>query len=274
MQAQPKIVFIGAGNMASSIIGGLIANGYAPETLCASAPEPKHLEHLSSQYGIGIEADNGKAAESADILVLAVKPQIIKPVCTEIASAIKKDTLVISIAAGVATSQISEWLGGTFPIVRCMPNTPALVQQGASGLYANAQVSEIQLTMAETIFAAVGEVDWVEDESDMHAITAISGSGPAYFFLILEALQEAGTNAGLSASTARRLATQTMLGAAQMAQHSELELAQLKKNVMSPGGTTEQAINTFESGNLKDLINEAVQAAKTRSIELSSLFDS
>jgi len=177
--------------------------------------------------------------------------------------------LMVSIAAGLTADTLDEWLGGGLPLVRVMPNTPSLVGKGAAGLYANSQVKDKQKKMVQAVFESIGSALWVEDENLLHAVTALSGSGPAYFFLMLEALESAATEAGIAPETARELAIQTMAGAAEMAGRSEHDPAQLKRNVMSPGGTTEQAIHTFEDGGLRDLVKEAYGAAFKRSQEMS-----
>lgn len=272
MNTKPHIVFIGAGNMAGSIIGGLVANGYPATQITASAPSQEHLDALSSQYSVATTKDNHQAVESADVVVLAVKPQILEAVCTDLKASLKdKAPLIISIAAGVETAHIEQWLGKPLPIVRCMPNTPALVSQGASGLYANEQVSDDQRALADEIFLSIGIVEWVQDEDQMHGITALSGSGPAYFFLMMEALEDAAVKAGIPRENARKLGIQTVLGAAEMAKQSDLEPAQLKRNVMSPGGTTERAIESFEKGGIRTLFEDAVDAAAHRSRELAEL---
>lgn len=272
MNNKPHIVFIGAGNMASSIIGGLVANGYPADMITASAPSQEHLDAVSSQYSVKVTTDNHQAAAEADILVLAVKPQILQTVCSDLAAPLASKTpLIISIAAGVEVPHIEQWLGKALPIIRCMPNTPALVSQGASGLFANKQVSAEQRQQADEIFKAIGVTEWISEEEQMHGITALSGSGPAYFFLMMEALEDASVKTGIPRETARKLAIQTVLGAAEMAQQSELEPAQLKRNVMSPGGTTERAVQCFEEGGIRTLFETAVGAAADRSKELAEL---
>ncbi len=272
MNLVQKISFIGAGNMATSIIGGLVRTGIAPTQMTATSPDQEQLRQLQTEHGILIAASNPEAVATCDILVLCVKPQILKAVCEELRDSVQqRRPLIISIAAGIESDAIERWLGGNLPLVRCMPNTPALVGQGASGLYANARVDISQRQQAEAIFAAIGVTQWVMSETDMHAVTAISGSGPAYFFLILEALEAAGVQAGLPAESARRLSIQTMLGAATMAQQSLDDPATLKRKVMSPGGTTERAIQAFEDGGLRDLFATAVQAAANRSSELAQI---
>ncbi|UZE95940.1 pyrroline-5-carboxylate reductase [Alkalimarinus alittae] len=272
MDKKPHIVFIGAGNMASSIIGGLVASGYPASLISASAPSQEHLDALSTKYQINTTQNNHSVAAEADILVLAVKPQILQAVCTDLASPLNdKNPLIISIAAGVETPHIEQWLGKTLPIIRCMPNTPALVSQGASGLFANAQVSAEQRQQADEIFQSIGVTQWITLEDQMHGITALSGSGPAYFFLMMEALEDAAVKTGIPRETARKLGIQTVLGAAEMAKQSELEPAQLKRNVMSPGGTTERAIQSFEDGGIRAIFATAVSAAANRSKELAEL---
>lgn len=275
MNVKPHITFIGAGNMSGSIIGGLVNNGYPASQITASAPTQVNLEKLASQYKINISTDNHQSAANADILVLGVKPQILQAVCMDLAPVLADKTpLIITIAAGIETAHIQSWLGKQLPIIRCMPNTPALVAQGASGLFANNQVSKEQQQQADEIFSAVGITEWVEHEDQMHAITALSGSGPAYFFLIMEALEDAAVKAGIPRENARKLGIQTVLGAAEMAKQSDLEPAQLKRNVMSPGGTTERAIQSFEDGGLRDLFDTAIYAATQRSKELAEILGS
>ncbi|HNL92979.1 MAG TPA: pyrroline-5-carboxylate reductase [Pseudomonadales bacterium] len=266
---QPTIGFIGAGNMAASLMGGLVARGYAPQQLCAADPNAAGLQALAQQHGIHACASNAEVAQRADILVLAVKPQVMQAVLTDLAPAIHSKHLLISIAAGISMTSMAQWLGGTPAIVRCMPNTPALVQQGASGLVANAQVSAAQREQAEAILKAVGIALWLDNEAQIDAVTAVSGSGPAYFFLLMEAMISAGEKLGLSTETSRALTLQTALGAAQMACSSEFDPAELRRRVTSPGGTTERAIAHFELQNLRDIVEGALHAASARSLELS-----
>jgi len=274
MQKQkPTIVFIGAGNMASSIIGGLIKTGYPKDKIIACAPTEVNLKLLREKYDIRLETNNQQAACQADILVFCVKPQILQAVCTELRTEITEyNPLIITIAAGIETHPISHWIGGKPAIVRCMPNTPALIGKGASGLFANAFVTDAQKQEADAIFSAVGITEWVNKEYLMHTVTAISGSGPAYFFMIMESMEKAARDAGLSGKTAHRLTTQTLLGAAAMALSSELTPAELKRNVMSPGGTTEQAIKSFEEGSLATLFENAISSALLRSKEIAKNF--
>ena len=270
MSTSPTISFIGAGNMASAIIGGMLDSGFKAANIWVSAPDDNHLQSIRKQFGVSVTTDNRYCAEQADMVVLAVKPQVMASVCSDIAPVVQNTRpLMVSIAAGLEASTLDEWLGGGLPLVRVMPNTPSLVGKGAAGLYANDQVKEKQKTMVESVFNSIGSALWVEDESLLHAVTALSGSGPAYFFLMLEALEEAATDAGLAGETARALAIQTMAGAAEMAGRSEHDPGQLKRNVMSPGGTTEQAIQTFEEGGMRDLVKKAYSAAYKRSGEMA-----
>lgn len=260
-----KITFIGAGNMASAIIGGLINSGTPPTYITATAPHQSELEALHQRFGVHTQTDNGKAVMSADVVVLAVKPQIMRTVCETLRSHIQQQhPLIISIAAGLDASTIDQWLGGNTALVRCMPNTPSLVGIGASGLYANSAVSDAQRDLATQLMEAVGIVEWVEEESLLNAVTAVSGSAPAYFFLMFEAMESAAIAQGLPAATARRLAIQTALGAATMAQQSDQDPATLKQNVMSPGGTTERAIAHMEEAQLRTTIADAMQACAER----------
>lgn len=256
--------------MASAIIGGMLDGGFKAAGVWVSAPDDDHLQSIRQRFGVSVTTDNRHCAQQADIVVLAVKPQVMRDVCENIAPVAQNTRpLVISIAAGLEADTLDEWLGGGLPLVRVMPNTPSLVGKGAAGLYANNQVSEQQRANAEAIFSSIGVAVWVDEEPLLHAVTGLSGSGPAYFFLMLEALEEAATDAGLDPATARRLAIQTMAGAAEMAARSEHDPAQLKRNVMSPGGTTEQAVNTFEEGGLRGLVRKAYDAAIKRSKQMA-----
>lgn len=272
--SNPTIAFIGAGNMASSIIGGLIAKGFQPGSIIASDPSPESLTALSKIAPVKTCSDNQKAVGKADIVVLAVKPQAMKTVLEDLATAAQsKKPLIISIAAGIEATSIDRWLGGDMAIVRCMPNTPALVQSGATALYANDNVTEQQRHLADQILRAVGIALWVVDESTLDAVTAVSGSGPAYFFLLMEAMQNAGVQLGLSADAAKQLTLQTALGAAQMAIGSDVDAAELRRRVTSPNGTTESAIRVFEEGGFRQLCAQALAAARDRSVALARELD-
>lgn len=269
-----NICFIGGGNMATSLIGGLIAQGHPADSISVSDPNESQREQLIQQYSINAFADCGPAMADADIVVLAVKPQVMKAVALSIAAAITseaKQPLFVSIAAGINLFSLQSWLGEEQAIVRCMPNTPSLIQLGASGLYANEHTSIVQKNLAETVLKAAGIVQWVQSEAEIDAVTAVSGSGPAYYFLLMEAMIDAGIELGLSRETASELTIQTAIGAAQMAKESDVDTAELRRRVTSPGGTTEQAINTFESAHLRDIVKAALNAANRRSGELAEL---
>lgn len=266
-----RICFIGAGNMASAIIGGLTRQGYPANQLVATDPSADKREELKVALGIATEGDNRAAVRDSQVIVLAVKPQVLESVARDLAPALTHKPLMISIAAGIELNMLAGWLGDELPMIRCMPNTPALVGEGASVLFANAQVSEEQRAQAEQLFKAVGSCDWIDDEQLMHGVTALSGSGPAYIFYLIEAMQAAGQAQGLNADLARRLAAQTVLGAARMVQQSDLEPAQLKRNVMSPGGTTERGIAVLEERRLDGMFDAAIEAAAKRSEELGKL---
>ena len=265
------IAFIGAGNMAGALIAGLLADGTAPENLIAADPSSDRCETLGTATGIRTEQDNRKAAEVADILVLAVKPQILREVAQQLAPLVQeRRPLVISIAAGIRCESLQSWLGGNASLVRTMPNTPAMIQSGATVLYATAMVSDSQRGLAESLMRSVGLTQWVTDESLIDAVTALSGSGPAYFFLIMEAMENAARELGLAADTARLLTLQTALGAARMALESSEPPEVLRTRVTSPGGTTEKAVNTLEEGGIRDLFRRALESARDRSVELST----
>jgi len=268
----PSIAFIGAGNMATALISGLIADGTEPHKIIASDPDGEKCNALSARTGIRTTIDNEQAVSAADVMVLAVKPQVLQRVAESLKGAVQQyRPLVLSIAAGVRSQTLDAWLGGSTALVRCMPNTPAMLQCGATGLFANDRVSTAQLEQAETILRAVGLTTWIADEKLMDAVTALSGSGPAYFFLVMEAMQAAGEQLGLDTDSARLLTLQTALGAARMAIESSDSPATLRERVTSPGGTTEQALLSFEKDQLREIFARALQAAHDRSVELSQL---
>ncbi|WP_297527300.1 pyrroline-5-carboxylate reductase [Thiohalobacter sp.] len=267
---QPELCFIGGGNMAASLIGGLIADGYPADRIRVADPDPARLQALAQRFGVTTEADNARACRGAGVVVLAVKPQVMGAVARALGPDLTPDRpLVISIAAGIRTGDLARWLGAELPLVRCMPNTPALVQSGATALFATAATSEAQRELAESILRAVGLTLWLDDEALMDAFTALSGSGPAYFFLLMEAMAAAGEELGLEAEAARLLTLQTAFGAAKMALEAEEEPAELRRRVTSPGGTTERALAVFESGGFRELVAAALQAARDRSRELA-----
>jgi pyrroline-5-carboxylate reductase len=264
------IAFIGGGNMAASLIAGLIADGHSPLELWVSEPDAVRREGLRERFAVQVIADNRDALAHAETLVLCVKPQLAPGVCRELGDlAAGLGLLVISVMAGVPESGLQRWLGAPLPVVRAMPNTPAMVQTGAIALHASPQVTEEGRNRAETILRAAGLVRWVDDEAQIDAVTALSGSGPAYFFLLMEALEEAGVALGLDAETARLLTIQTALGAARMAVESESAPARLRAQVTSPGGTTERALAVFEEAGLRQVVGRALNAARDRAVEIS-----
>ena len=265
-----KITFIGGGNMASSIIGGLVAQGFNAENITVSDPYQPSLDTLAKTLAVKTSQDNNQAVSHADIVVLAVKPQAMQQVAEAMKSAVQaQKPLIISIAAGIEMASLDQWLGGHLAIVRCMPNTPALVQKGATALFANAAVSEAQRQQTDQILSAIGLALWVDTEAKLDAVTAVSGSGPAYFFLLMEAMQSAGVALGLSKQEANQLTLQTALGAAEMAISSNVDAAQLRRQVTSPNGTTEAAIQSFENNDFNAIVNIALTAAKDRSEQLA-----
>jgi pyrroline-5-carboxylate reductase len=267
---QQTLGFIGAGNMAGSLIGGLVADGYPAESIRVSDVDPAKLSDLAQRFGVHTAADNRAVAEKAEILVLALKPQAMQPVVAELAETLQaRKPVLLSIAAGITEGALDRWAGGGAAIVRCMPNTPALVQTGATALHANDRTSAEQRSQAEAIMRSVGLTVWVEREPLLDTVTALSGSGPAYFFMMMEAMEDAAVELGLDRSTARLLTQQTALGAGRIAIESEEPPAELRRLVTSPGGTTERAIAAFESGNLHALVAAAIQAAARRAAELS-----
>lgn len=264
------VAFIGAGNMARSLIAGL-SQGEQPFQLRVADPNEAQLEWIHRNWtGIESSTDNQVVLEGADVVVLAVKPQLM-PDVTQAMQAIaqKQRPLFISVAAGVREAALNTHLGGNLPIVRAMPNTPALVQTGATGLYANAEVSSEQRDLAERLLRAVGITLWVSEEAKLDAVTAVSGSGPAYFFLVMEAMEAAAQDLGLAAEDAHLLVMQTALGAARLALESEDSPAELRQRVTSKGGTTEAALQVLQDGGLPELFSKALQAAAQRSDALS-----
>ena len=256
--------------MASSLISGLIASGHSPQQIWVSDIDADRLNSLAEKLKVNITGSNDTLVNETDVLVLAVKPQSIQAVSESISSRVQqKRPLVVSIAAGVSQESLAHWLGKQVAIVRCMPNTPALVLTGATALHANMNVSAEQRDLAENILRAVGLAIWVADEAELAAVTAVSRSGPAYFFLLMEAMEKTALDLGLTDQTARLLVQQTALGAAKIALESSESPEQLRKRVTSPGGTTQSALETFEQGGFKNLVAKALHAARDRSIEMS-----
>jgi pyrroline-5-carboxylate reductase len=266
----PTIAVIGAGNMGHALIGGLLAKNHPPQNLLACDPSLEKLEDIKQKFSIQTFSHNDTAIPQADVIIFAVKPQVMSSVAIAAAKLIQtKKPLIISIAAGIRESNLQQWLGGELAIVRCMPNTPALIGCGASALFANSYTNTSQRDLAEFILGCVGITVWLEDEKQMDAVTALSGSGPAYFFLFMEALQNTGHDLGLPLETARLLTLQTAYGAARLALESHETITELRHHVTSPGGTTEAALEILEkAAPLQKLIAKALQAAQKRSEEL------
>ncbi|MEP6938984.1 MAG: pyrroline-5-carboxylate reductase [Rudaea sp.] len=268
-----RIAFVGGGNMARSLIGGLARAGADPADIAVAEPNAALREALHADFGVATHSQAADAAHAADAIVLAVKPQVMKDVCASLREvALRRRPLFVSIAAGIRIAQIDAWLGGGHAIVRVMPNTPALIGAGASGLCASAGATAAQRATAERLLGSVGVSAWIEDESLMDTVTALSGSGPAYFFLLVEALEDAAVAQGLPRDAARVLATQTCLGAGRMLSESGEPAEVLRQRVTSPNGTTQAALESFEADGLRAVVARAIAAATLRGVEMSAQF--
>jgi len=269
-----RIAFIGGGNMARSLIGGLLKTGVAASSISVAEPRAEARQELGREFGVACYADNRQAAAEADVLILAVKPQIMPAVHAELKDVLARQRpLLISIAAGVRIDQMERWFGHALPIVRCMPNTPALIGAGATGLFANRRVSAEQRALAQHILDAVGLTRWLDDESLLDTVTAISGSSPAYFFAMVEALEDAAFSQGMSRDTARALAAQACLGAGRMLTESGEDPSVLRKRVTSPNGTTQAALESFAADHFNQVVARAVVAATRRGGEMAAALD-
>jgi len=267
-----QIAFIGGGNMARSLIGGLVARGHDRAAIVVSEPQQGLRDALTRDFGIVAGTDNAAAAAAADTIVLAVKPQVMHAVCTSIQPALEgRRPCIVSIAAGVRIAQLQRWLGAGLPLIRAMPNTPALIGAGITGLTTNTHATAADRNAAQTVLQAAGPAVWIDDERLMDAVTAVSGSGPAYFFLLMEAMQAAAIRQGLAPDAARTLVVHTALGAARMAAESGESTTTLRERVTSPGGTTQAALETFAAGGLNALVDAAIDRATVRGRELSDL---
>jgi len=266
----PVIGFIGGGNMAHCLISGLIAAHYPTHCILASDPNPEKLEFLSNTFHIHTTQNNQDIIAQADILILAVKPQAMKSLCQDSAPFIQeKKPLIMSIAAGINEKSLSQWLGNSLAIVRCMPNISAFVGSGVTGMFANPKTSALQRDLAQTIFSSVGITLWVTDEKLINVIAALSGSGPAYLFFVMEALEKSAIQLGLSPEDAHLLTLQTTLGAARLGLSTSETLTELRERVTSKGGMTEKAIAILEMHHVRDIFEKTLNAAHARSIELS-----
>lgn len=266
-----KIAFLGGGNMALSLIGGLVSDGFNPSHIHIADPDANRLETIKASYAVQTYTDNTRAINECRVIVPAVKPQQLQHVVKQCSPLWQDNMMLISIAAGIRLNDIARWLERpNAAIVRTMPNTPALVQAGATALYANEFVSAQQKELAESILRAVGITLWVQDEEQINVVTALSGSGPAYFFLVMEAIETAAIKLGLEPETAKLLCLQTAFGASKMALESNDSTALLRQKVTSPGGTTERAIHELEDGGLRSLFENALIAAALRARELAT----
>ena len=274
MTSASPIAFIGGGNMARSLIGGLIARGTAADAIRVSEPVDVLRDGLARDFGVVTTADNAEAAGPAGLWVLAVKPQVMRAVCEALAPlAQQMRPIVVSIAAGITAAQLQRWLGGGIAVVRTMPNTPALLGAGVTGLFASAEVDANGRERAANLLASAGKTVWIDDEAKMDAVTATSGSGPAYVFLLAEAMQAAAEAEGLPAEAARTLVLETVLGAARMLTESGEPAGELRRRVTSPGGTTQAAIETFQAGGFRALVADAIRNATERGRQLSAAND-
>ncbi len=268
-----KLAFVGGGNMAAALIGGLIKRGLPSSHIVVADPSPEQRHTLIRQFGITAAADNAHAANGAEVVLLAVKPQQMRAVALALAPALRAaPALVISVAAGIPHAALARWFGAQVPVVRTMPNRPALNGFGATGLYAPSSVGAAYRALAETIMSAVSATVWVEHESQMDTVTALSGSGPAYFFLFMEALEAAAHERGLPQEVAHRLTLETAFGAAQMARNAAEPLAVLREQVTSQGGTTAAALEVLDAAGLRAIVAHAIAAAERRSAELAAEF--
>ena len=270
MENKTVIGFIGAGNMAYALVKGLLSNGFDAKNINVSDSNEELLINRQSELKITTYSDNNSLLDNSDIVVFAVKPQVLSIVCLQLKNKVKPNHLFVSIVAGIRGNDINRWLGGNFALVRTMPNTPALFQSGVTGLFANDLVSNQQKELVTSILSSVGECFWVDDEKLIDAITAISGSGPAYFFLLMQSITQAATALGLDEKTANSLSIQTSLGASLMATKSGKDSKTLRKEVTSPNGTTQAAIESFQDQNFEGIVAAATRAAYDRARELSN----
>ena len=270
MENKTVIGFIGAGNMAYALIKGLLSNGFDAKNINVSDSNEELLINRQSELKITTYSDNNSLLDNSDIVVFAVKPQVLSIVCLQLKNKVKPNHLFVSIVAGIRGNDINRWLGGNFALVRTMPNTPALFQSGVTGLFANDLVSNQQKELVTSILSSVGKCLWVDDEKLIDAITAISGSGPAYFFLLMQSITQAATALGLDEKTANSLSIQTSLGASLMATKSGKDSKTLRKEVTSPNGTTQAAIESFQDQNFEGIVAAATRAAYDRARELSN----
>ena len=270
MENKTVIGFIGAGNMAYALIKGLLNNGFDANQINISDPNEELLLNRESELKVTTYSDNTSLLSNSDIIFFAVKPQVLSSVCLELKGVVKSKHLFVSIVAGIRSSDINRWLGGNFALIRTMPNTPALFQSGVTGLFANEVVDNEQKSLVDSILSSVGECFWVNEEKLIDAITAISGSGPAYFFLLMESMKQAGMALGLDEETANSLSIQTAYGASLMANKTGKDSRTLRTEVTSPNGTTQSAIESFQDQNFEGIVANATRAAYDRAREISN----
>jgi len=274
MTLSAPLAFVGGGNMARSLVAGLVARGVPAADVRVAEPVDALREALARDFGVRTFDHKMEAVAGARTWVLAVKPQVMRAVCERLAPVAQAThPLVVSVAAGITAAQLERWLGGGIAVVRAMPNTPAQLGAGVTGLFANAQVDAEGRALAESLMAATGRTVWIDDEARMDAVTAVSGSGPAYVFLLAEAMQAAGEAEGLPPEAARVLALQTILGAGRMLTEGDVPAHELRRRVTSPGGTTQAAIEAFEAGGFRELVADAIHAATERGRQLSAAND-
>ena len=267
------LAILGGGNMGRALIGGMLRRGTRPEHITVGESSPAAREALSADFGVQSTADNVAAVEPASVIVVAVKPQMAGAVLAPLQPALQRARpVVISIAAGIRLAALESWCGAGVPVIRAMPNRPALVGAGATGLFAPASVAAAHREVAERVMQAVGEVIWVAAEDDLDVVTALSGSGPAYFFLLAELLTQGAIDLGLDPEAARRLAIATLHGAGQLAHSGDGDLARMRAEVTSKGGTTEAAVKAFEAADLRGIVARALEAATRRGRELAAQF--
>ena len=268
------IAFIGAGNMTQSIVGGMVASGYPADAIFVSNPSTGKLEKIAAELGVHTSQDNAEVANKADVIVLAVKPQLMADVCAALREQVTDltDKLIVTIAAGIRISKYRQYLGDDIRMIRVMPNTPSLVGKGMSGLVADDRVDDSDKRFITTAFDGVGATLWVSDEDELDILGAVAGSGPAYFFEFMASLQKAAVALGFDRDKARHMVQQTALGAAEMAIHSELELEDLRKQVTSKGGSTAKGIEQYQAYDIDKISADAVKAAVKRNQEMAELF--
>ena len=270
---QAKVCFIGAGNMTRSIISGLVTNGYPATLVHATNPSVGKLDALKADFNINVSHDNIAAANSADVIVLSVKPQLMQTVCEQLSHLDLSDKLLVTIAAGIPAARYQDYFKQPVKLIRAMPNTPTQIGVGMTGIFADDSISNEQKQICETLMKTGGEVVWVQKEDELNQVIALAGSSPAYFFLFIESMIQHGVKTGMDEDTARALAQQAALGAAQMVvQNPELSLEKLRTNVMSKGGTTARAVETFEEGDLRGLVDQAMTNCIKRAEEMAKTF--